>query len=155
DLDCFFTTLQSAASPGLLGGIVISSWGEPLQPVTDNRTWAPSRRTDNWDPQRWWDIRVINNTTGLTAFRYFLGGGGQSGQVEFNVDNQPGRIRLPAPYDPTLFTVVADYTLAGDPDSGGLALRRRYALPTFNPPGIQPQPSGIASGPVVGKDDLV
>ena len=27
DLDCFFTSLQSAASPGILGGLVISTWG--------------------------------------------------------------------------------------------------------------------------------
>jgi hypothetical protein len=158
DLTCFFTTLQSAASPGGLGGLVISTRAEPMQVVNDNRTWQPSRRTENWDPQRWWDIRVIDNNTGLTFRHYFLGdtrAGNNSAQVEFNVDNQAGRIRLPEPYDPAQFSVAADYTLQGDPDVNTIALKRRHWMPTFNTPGVQPQPTGIASGPVIGKDDIV
>jgi PQQ-like domain len=158
DLSCFFTTLQSAASPGGLGGLVISTHAEPLSAVNDNRTWQPSRRTENWDPQRWWDIRVIDNNTGLTFKHYFLGdtrANNNSAQVQFNVDNQAGRIRLPEGYDPAQFSVAADYTLQGDPDVNTIALKRRHWMPTFNTPGVQPQPTGIAAGPVIGKDDLV
>jgi hypothetical protein len=148
----FFTSVHSAASPGGLGGIVMSTRGEPLQVVSDPRTWAPGRRTEPWDPQSWWDIRVVNNSTGQTEARYIAGG---LKAVEFNVDNQPGRIRLPDAYDPALYTVVADYTLSGTPDAGSRVLSRRYWLPAFTVPGATPTPTGVAGGAALGTDDTV
>lgn len=148
----FFTSVHSAASPGGLGGIVLSTRGEPLQAVNDAQTWAPGRRTEPWDPSAWWDIRVINNVTGQTEARFTLGG---TARVEFNVDNQPGRIRLPTAFPPERFSVVADYSMGGTPDQGSRMLTRRYWLPAFTPPGQTPVPTGVAGGPAVGPDDTV
>jgi hypothetical protein len=148
----FFTSVHSAASPGGLGGIVISTTAEPLQAVNDSRTWAPNRRTEPWDPQQWWDIRVVNNVTGVTAARYMLGG---LEKVEFNVDNQPGRIRLPVGWEPAQFSVYADYSMSGPQDAGSRLLTRRYWLPAFTVPGQTPIPTGVAGGPAVGPDDTV
>jgi hypothetical protein len=148
----FFTSNHSAAAPGGLGGIVLGTHGEPMQVVNDPRTWAPGRRTEPWDAQQWWDIRVTNDSTGQTVARYTPSG---TAKVEFNVDNQPGRIRLPDGFDASLYSVTADYRLAGTPDGGSRVLTRRYWLPTFTPAGQTPAPTGAPGGAAVGPDDTV
>jgi outer membrane protein assembly factor BamB len=80
---------------------------------------------------------------------------GSRARVEFNVDNQPGRIRLPDGYEPAQFSVIADYAMAGTPDAGARVFTRRYWLPAFTPAGQTPTPTGVAGGAAVGTDDTV
>jgi hypothetical protein len=107
DTTVLFTSLTVASSPGGLAGIVIHTAGEPMLALDDGRTWQPTRRVENWDANQWYDIRVIDNATGLTAARYTPASLATQ-QVQFNVENQPGRIRLPLPAAPSQFTVIAE-----------------------------------------------
>jgi hypothetical protein len=148
DTMVLYTSLTIASSPGGLGAIVMHTAGEPLGSLDDGRTWAPTRRVENWDPNQWFDIRVIDNATGLQAFRYTPAT--QTTQpVQINVENQPGRIRLPVPYNPTRFSVVAEYSLLNTREGTTGGVVRRYWMPAFNPPGGNLPSSGISAGPSV------
>jgi hypothetical protein len=148
DTTVFYTSLTIASSPGGLGGIVIHTAGEPMNSLDDGRTWQPTRRVEHWDPNQWYEIRVIENTTGTTAIRY-APDQLSAGNVQFNVDNQPGRIRLPNPAPPNRFTVVAEYSLVGQREGQAGGVTRRYWVPAFNPPGGNLPASGVSAGPTV------
>src|SRR5260370_24005738 len=111
--------------------------------LDDGRTWQPTRRVENWDPDQWWDIRVIDNATGTTAARYTPAAPG-SPPVQFNVENQPGRTRLPVPAPPSRFTVIADYSLLNTREGSPGGVIRRYSLPAFHLP-RGPRPSASIS----------
>ncbi|MBI3910167.1 MAG: hypothetical protein HY320_04455 [Armatimonadetes bacterium] len=158
-----FTSLHNPQGPGGMGGIVISTRGEPMvyPPGTsaDRRTFVPVRRTERWDPQRWWEVRIINKQTGYTLQRYTLL---TPSGVVLNDSGQPGRLRLPAPQDLDDVAIVADYTVdaARDPASAGLTptffRQRRYFVPAFQGPGaVAGQQSGVAGGVAVGKDETI
>jgi hypothetical protein len=148
DTTVLYTSLTIASSPGGLGGIVIHTAGEPMVALDDGRTWQPSRRVENWDPNQWYDIRVIDNATGYTVTQYTPASTAPN-QVQLNVENQPGRIRLPLPVAPTRFSVVAEYSLLNlrEGTTGGMI--RRFWVPSFNPPGGNLPASGISAGPSV------
>jgi hypothetical protein len=148
DTTVFYTSLTIASSPGGLGGIVIHTAGEPMTAVDDGRTWQPTRRVEYWDSSQWFDVRVIENATGLTAFRYTPATLATL-PVAFNVENQQGRIRLPNPVNPSLFTVIAEYSLVGTREGTSAGIQRRYWIPAFNPPGGNLPSSGVSAGPVV------
>lgn len=148
DTTVLYTTLTIASSPGGLGGIVIHTAGEPMTALDDGRTWQPTRRVEAWDPNQWFDIRVIDNKNGLTADR-FTPATQRERPVQFNVENQPGRIRLPVTFSPSLFTVVAEYALINTREGSSGAVVRRYWVPAFNPPGGTLPSSGISAGPAV------
>jgi hypothetical protein len=148
DTMVLYTSLTIASSPGGLGCIVIHTAGEPLTALDDGRTWQPTRRVENWDPNQWFDIRVIDNRTGLTAFRY-TPATQTTTPVQINVENQPGRIRLPSPVSPNQFTVVAEYSLLNTREGNSGSVVRRYWMPAFNPPGGNFPSSGVSAGPTV------
>jgi len=159
-----FTSLHNPSGPGGFNGIVTATIGEPLvyPPGNpgDGRTFVPLRRTEPWDPTRWWAIRIVTRDgtstmpPGLTVLRYTF----PDPRVQLNADGQPGRVRLPQPVDLNEFAIVADYSIRPQPDAatGSPTRQRRHFVPAFQPSGAMVgAQSGVAGGVAVGKDDTV
>lgn len=131
----------------------------------------PTPRELMWDPNKYYEVRVLDKVTGYTLARY------SGTQLTLLPNGTAGQVQLPAPplawsvngdqtnWDLSKVTIVADYSVLpqavdASATSSGATIRPRFSPPTpyyrsSLSNGNQVQPTGIAGGVAVGKDGLI
>lgn len=132
---------------------------------------VPQARELLWDPTRHYEVRVMDKNQNYVYARYSL----EANIPGFNLlpDGTAGQVELPVPPKTPIdfslpgqpnvwnlkdFVLVADYSVLPAPvDNGAATIRPRFSPPTPYLRNIQQQvePTGVAGGVAVGRDNLI
>jgi hypothetical protein len=137
--------------------------------VTPGAGVVPQPRELMWDPNKHFEVRVMDKDRNYVLARFRRGDPG----INLLPDGTGGQVELPQPIGPlagfavpgnanvwdlSRFVLLADYSpLPMDVDVGGRTLRPRFSpsTPYFRGQNNQVQPTGVGGGVAVGRDNLV